>query len=149
MKVILTADVPKLGRKFDVKEVAGGFARNFLLPRKLVELATEAGLTSLEKRRQKVEALRVKKLEDLGVLLASLEGKRVTIVTKANEEGHLFAGIHKEEVQAVIFSELKIDAPLEAIHLEENIKELGEHEITLSVAEKEAKIVVVVERATN
>lgn len=149
MKVILTADIPKIGRKLDVKEVAGGFFRNFLFPRKLAEMATDANLATLEVRKTKVEAQRVKKLEELGAMLASLQGKQVSISAKANEEGHLFAGIRAPELKDAILKELNIDAPLEAIVLEQPIKALGEHEVTLEAAGKEAKLTIVVERSVE
>ena len=149
MKVILLSDIPKIGRKLEVKEVSGGYARNFLFPQRLAELATEGAMASLDVRHKKVEAERKQKLEELGSLFSSLDGKRINISAKANEEGHLFAGIHREEVQKAILDELKIDAPIESIQMERNIKELGEHEITLSAEGKEAKLLIVVERSAE
>jgi len=149
MKVILLNDIPKFGRKLEVKEVSGGYARNYLLPKKLAEYATDATMKTLEARQKKHEAHLTKKLEELGALFASLNGKKISVSVKANEEGHLFAGIRNSEIRELILRELKLDVPEDAIELEKPIKEVGEHEIVLKASGKEATIVIDVQRASE
>jgi len=146
MKVILLSDVVKVGKKLDIKEVAAGFARNFLFPKRLAELATKGAVETIENRRAKMEAVMKKKIEDLGTLFEGLEGKKISIVAKANEEGHLFAGIHKEDVKELLMKELAVDAPVGAINMERSIKELGEHEIILHSGDKKATLLLNIER---
>src|SRR3989344_2702155 len=98
MKVIFLHDVPRVGKKYDVKEVNDGYATNFLLPRKLAEAATSQALSNLEKRKKTIdierevqEALLVKNLE-------AIKGKTITITAKTDEKGHLFSKIHSKEI---------------------------------------------------
>ena len=98
MKVIFLHDVPRVGRKHDIKEINDGYALNFLIPRKLVERATEKAVQNLELRKKEIvverevqESLLIKNLEEL-------KGQTVTIFTKADEKGHLFKGVNKKEI---------------------------------------------------
>jgi large subunit ribosomal protein L9 len=126
MKIIFLKDVPGSGKRNDIKDVASGFAANYLIPNKLAVTATDIGMrrVELEKAQMMVEA----KLEKDLLLknLSSLNGSRVTILGKANEEGHLFAGIHKKEIRDQIKKELRIEIPEDSIELKEPIKTLGE-----------------------
>lgn len=138
MKILLLKDVPKVGRKYEVKEVADGFARNSLFPRKLAEPATretEARITKLKQSAAQAgevaQDLLVKNLE-------ALDGKTVTIRAKANEKGHLFQGIHKGEILNAIKKELGLNIREEALVLEKAIKEVGDKEI-LTATGKDAK----------
>ncbi len=140
MKVILLKDVAKIGKKYDVKDVADGYALNFLLPKSLAKTATDAALKS-------VEALKKIALDDMKVqedLLAKnlheVDGKTVEIKAKANEKGHLFAGIHKEELPKFIKESLGAEISVNFIELEKPIKEVGEIEITVKAHDKQAKI---------
>ncbi len=145
MKVILLNDVPRIGQKYDVKEVANGYGRNYLLPRGLAELATKkaiAGVATLITRHKEEKKVR----EDL--LLKNFEDlSNVTVVMqeKANDKGHLFAGIHKEEMIPVIKEQTHLDMDAEHIILAHPIKELGEHEIEVKVGDKTVTFKLTVE----
>ncbi len=145
MKVILLNDVPRVGQKYDVKEVANGYGRNFLLPRGLAEIATKkaiAGVATLITRHKEEKKVR----EDL--LLKNLEDlNNITVVMqeKANEKGHLFAGIHKEEMIPVIKEQTHLDMDADHINLEHPIKELGEHKIEVKVGDKTVTFKLTVE----
>jgi len=147
MKVLLLNDVPRVGQKYDVKEVANGYGRNYLLPRGLAEVATDKAIARVStlitkhKEEKKVqEDLLLKNLEDLN---------NVTVIMqeKANEKGHLFAGIHKEEMIPAIKEQTHLDMDTEHINLEHPIKELGEHKIEVKVGDKTATFKLVVEEA--
>jgi len=133
MKVILLKDVPKVGRKYEVKEVAAGYAANFLFPKKLAETATPAKIKNVAmKQKEREEEYRVQK--DLLIKnLKSLEHVHVEISAKANEQGHLFKGIRKEDVQKVLKEQAHINLPDDALTLQTPIKETGEHPITVSL----------------
>lgn len=145
MKIVLLKDVPKVGRKYDVKEVADGYARNFIIKNRLGELATPKLLARVghEKKRMEEE----KKLrEDLLLKnLEDLKGITITLHSKANEQGHLFAGIHKEQLIPALKEQAHLDVLAEHIILEKPIKELGEHEVKIFVQDKKASFQVVVE----
>ena len=146
MKVILLKDVPKVGRRYDIKDVADGYARNFIIKNKLGDMATpkliewaerEKGRLSQEKKLH--EDLLIKNLEDL-------KGVTITLRGKANEQGHLFAGIHKEQLISAIKEATRLEVSAEHIILEKPIKELGEHEVKIIVQDKKASFKVVVEQ---
>jgi len=146
MKVIFLQDIPRVGKKYDIKEVNDGYAMNFLLPKKLVEIATVKAIALLETRKKEIiierevqESLLLKNLQEI-------QGKAIIIKAKADEKGHLFSGIHKKE----IIKEMKIqhhaDISEEYIVLEKPIKEIGEHEIPISIKNKKSSFKLTVER---
>lgn len=138
MKVILVQDVPGLGGKWEIKNVKGGYLRNYLLPRKLVVLATSANLKEIELKK-KQEAQKKALEEDLfEKSLASLEGSTIVIEKKVNEKGHLFDGVDVKEIADFLKEKLKFEIPIECIKLEKTIKEVGKHKITVRRGDREA-----------
>ncbi len=129
MKIILLQDVPGLGRKYDVKDVRDGYARNFLIARKLAEPATNKKIEAIKIREKQVEQLKKIDKDILEKNLRALEGLRVSIKQKANEKGHLFAGIREEDISKILKEQKHIDIPADMINIAEPIKETGEHEI--------------------
>jgi large subunit ribosomal protein L9 len=145
MKVVFLKDVPKVGKKYDIKVVADGYAQNFLLPKKFAELATK----DTEKRVEKLKSVEAEmKKVDEAILIKNLKVLAETVVTvkeKANEQGHLFAAIHKEELAAKLKEASGLEFPPEYIDLDKPVKEVGEHEITVIVGEKKGKFKLIVE----
>ena len=146
MKVIFLQDVPKVGKRHDVKEINDGYAMNFLLPRKLAVAATPSAVADLEKRKKNIEIEREVQ-EDL--LLKSLEevkGKVITIKGKANEKGSLFKAIRKEEIVEEMKKQHHADIDAEFIVLEKPIKEIGEFEIPIEIKNKKSSFKLVIEK---
>lgn len=129
MQVILLQDVPKMGRKYDIKNVSSGYARNFLFPRGLAELATPDKVKLAEIIEKQAEQKRAVQSNILDKNIDSLEGLIIEIKEKANEKGHLFAGIHKKEISKILREKKHLDVPIEFIELDEPIKETGKHKI--------------------
>lgn len=144
MKVLFLKDVPKMGKKYEVKEVADGYARNFLLPRKMAEPATKE--TEQRVMKKKGEMAEMKKIDDDLLLrnLKALAGLRIVIEGKANEKGHLFAAIRKEEIISKIYEETRLHIPAEYISLEKPIKETGEHAISFMMGDKRGTFMVTI-----
>jgi large subunit ribosomal protein L9 len=138
MKVALTKDVVRLGKKNDVKTVSDGHALNLLIPQKLAEVATPAVLKRIELvKKQEVEEKKV--MEDLlSKNLHTIHDKVVEIEREANEKGSLFAGIHKEEIVKAVKEVIDVDLLPEFIVLDKPIKEVGEHKIDIKVHGKSA-----------
>ena len=145
MKVILLKDVQKLGRKFDIKNVSDGHAQNYLIPRGLVVPATEAAEKKISEDREKENAERKIQAELLMKSLGELKGVKVKISGKANDKGHLFAGIVKETLIAEIFKQTHLNLDPETVVLEKPIKEVGEHKVTISTLGKKTEITVMIE----
>ncbi|MEI8337871.1 MAG: 50S ribosomal protein L9 [bacterium] len=140
MKVILLKDIPKLGKKFDVKDVAEGHAINMLIPNGSVKHATPKALQEIEALKVEIAA-QLKIQEDLlSKTLHELEGKVVEIKVQANKQGHLFAGIHAPEIAEYIKKSTHAEILPEFINLEKPIKETGEHKIEVTASGKKAYI---------
>jgi large subunit ribosomal protein L9 len=130
MEIILREDVAKLGARGQVVKVAAGYARNFLLPKRLAVAATEANRKIVEQERQahlRREAKLVGEAQDLAKLLG---GVTVTIAQKAGESDQLFGSVTAKDIaEALEKQNFTIDR--RKIQLEEPIKQLGEHKITV------------------
>jgi len=131
MKVILTKPVEDLGVKGDVVDVSDGYARNYLVPKKLAVKASDGALKQAEAMRlSRIEA--EKKSLDAGRELGqALAGTRVVVAARAGDAGNLFGSIGAADVTEAIvkFTGVAIDKSIVAI--EEPIKEIGLHEVTL------------------
>lgn len=145
MKIILLKDVPKVGRKYDTKEVSEGYAANMLIPRGLAVAATPSALKSIGVEKAKEEGERKIHEELLIKNITGLDGATITIKEKANEKGHLFAGIHIPELLKEIEGQTRLQVNAEHILLDKPIKEVGEHTVNLKGAGKTAKLKVVIE----
>lgn len=146
MKVIFLQDVPRVGKKYDIKDVNDGYALNFLIPRKLAEMATSKTIIELEKRKKNIEIEKKVQTDLLIKNLEEIKGKIVVIKTKTDEKGHLFSGIKNKE----IIKEMKIqhhaDISEESIVLEKPIKQIGEFEIPISIQNKKSSFKLKVEK---
>lgn len=142
MKVILLTDISKVGKRFEVKDVSSGHATNFLIPRGLVVAATKEAVKRLEIEKKKAEGEKKVQEELLLKNLDNLEGKTFTIKEKVNEKGHLFAGLHKEDIVKLLKEQNRIELDPAMIVLKEPIKTAGEHSIEIKVADKSAKIIL-------
>jgi len=125
MEVILREEIDQLGRRGDVVNVAAGYARNYLLPKRLAVAATESNKKIVEQERQahlRRDAKETADASELGKLLASLD---VTIVQKAGENDQLFGSVTATDI-AVALEKQGYTIDRRKVHLEEPIKTLGE-----------------------
>lgn len=130
MKIILLQDVENLGKKYEVKEVKNGYARNFLLPQKLAKAATKKALQWLGDQK---EAINKEAEEDLKLaqeLASKLDGSEVAIAVKIGEEGQLFESINSQKISEKL-KDMGFEVKKSQIKLEEPIKELGEFPIKI------------------
>jgi large subunit ribosomal protein L9 len=144
MKVILLKDVENLGKKYEVKEVKDGFARNFLIPKKLVKIATKENLKWLEEKKKELEKVAEEELKTVQKLATELDGREIIIELKKGEKGQLFQSINasyiSKELQKIGFQIKK-----QQILLENKIKEPGEFPIKIKLPhnlEVEIKLIV-------
>ncbi len=142
MKIILLKDVEKLGNKDEVKEVADGYARNFLLPRKLVIAATEAALKEVESRKERQRELAEKELSGTQEMVKKLEGMEIEVQAKVDKNGNLYAGVGPQQIIKAL-NDKNFDVKKSRVRLEDQIKELGEKEVVVEFPHGlEAKIQV-------
>jgi large subunit ribosomal protein L9 len=144
MKIILLKDVAGVGRRYEAKNVSDGYALNFLIPKKLAEVATPAALGRAERMKREEGALRREHEDLLLQNLAALGEARVEVQGKANEKGHLFASIHAEAIVRELKKQTGIDVLPEFLVIEKPVKEVGEHTIPVKVQDKVAHLKVVV-----
>lgn len=147
MKVILLTDVPRVGRRYEVKELSPGYARNFIIKRKWGEIATPERITWAERERARNAGERALREDLLLRNFDRLAEGTLTIKEKANEHGHLFRGIGKDRIVSEIRAALRINIGEEHIDLPKPLKETGTHTIAISVHDRRATLSILVERA--
>jgi len=132
MEVILREDVDKLGNRGQTVEVAAGYARNFLLPKRMAVRATQANRKIVEQERQahvRREATERGAAEELAKLL---NGVSVTIAQKAGEMDQLFGSVTVKDIAEALEKE-NFTIERRKIHLDEPIKQLGEHPVVVKL----------------
>ena len=142
MEVILREDIDKLGSRGQLVKVAPGYARNFLLPRKLAVAANESNKKIVEQERQahlRREAKEMAGAAELGKMMASVE---VTFAQKAGENDQLFGSVTASDI-AVGLEKLGYTIDRRKVHLEEPIKTLGDFKVTVRL-HKEVSIEIAV-----
>lgn len=132
MKVILKSDVKKLGSKGDIVKVSDGYARNFLMPKKLAEEATKSNLNELKHKEKVQEKKYQENLAEAEELASKLEEKDFVISVKAGENGRLFGSVTTKDIAKAVKKEgFKIDK--RKIDLSDHIKSLGVHKVNVKI----------------
>jgi large subunit ribosomal protein L9 len=144
MKIILIKDVPKVGKKYEEKDVAQGFALNSLIPRGLAVPATPENSKRMKLEQQRIAGEK-KVHDDLALKnFAALCDKEITLTLPANEKGHLFAGIHISEIIPEFKKQLNVDIAAEAFGSIKPLKEVGTHKLAFTVLGKKGSCGVVI-----
>ena len=130
MKVILIKDVENLGNAGNVKEIADGYARNFLIPGGYVEVATKSAVERAEKIKIKKENVAEEDLKSIEEMAEKLNGVSIVIKAKADDSGKLYAAIKPKEISKSLNNKgFKINE--DKIVIEEAIKEIGDCEVII------------------
>lgn len=145
MKVILLADVPNVGKKYDIAEVKPGFARNYLFARGLGEAVTKASAKRVAELTKKREAEKARQSELLEKAFAGVSGAQIVLKRNATEEGSLYAGVTREELADELSKILGAAIEADHIDLSKPIKTLGEHSVHAALGDKKAVFKVTVE----
>lgn len=145
MKVILIKDIENLGNAGDVKEVANGYARNFLIPGGYIEVATKSAVERAEKIKIEKEKVAKEGLKGIEEIAEKLESVSITIKAKADDSGKLYAAIKSKEIfKSLNDKGFKISE--DKIVIEKPIKELGDYEVIINLDHGlEVRIGVVIE----
>ena len=144
MKVILLENVDKIGKKFEVKNVSDGYARNFLFPKNLAKPATPEALKWLEMQEEINRKKAEENLKEAEKAASSIDGAEVSIFVKVGDEGQLFESINTKKIAEKI-KEMGIEVKKNQIELENPIKETGEYPAKIKFdhnLEAEIKIIV-------
>jgi len=134
MKVILIQDVDNLGKIGDSVNVKNGYARNFLIPNKLALFANDQNMKSIESMLKQQELKNAKERSNLESLVKVLDKVTLKFELKAGEEGKLFGSVTSQMISDELAKQdLNIDK--KEIILEEPIKELGKHKVSINLGE--------------
>jgi len=148
MRVILLQDIENIGKKYDIKEVADGYARNFLIPKSLAKPATEEALLWLETQKE-IEAKKAEEdLKKVQEIASAIDDQEVIIPVKVGEDGQFFESINVQKIFEKL-KELGFNVKKTQIELPESIKELGEFPVKIKFEhnlEAEIKVIVVEEK---
>ena len=147
MKVVLLKDVPKLGKKSDVKTVSPGYAKNFLLPRGLAMVLTSAVEVDLSAQSEAKKRQAEKELLDAENMAQKLEGLEIEIPMKVSKEGIGYAALSSQKI-ADTLSGIGFKIAKSQIKIKNPIKKLGDSMVIISLPhglEAEVKVIVVTE----
>jgi large subunit ribosomal protein L9 len=136
MKVILIKDEINLGKQGDLVEINDGYARNYVLPRKIALEATPANLNELKLQKERQAQKEKKILETAQETGKQLENHAVTITMKSGEGGKVFGSISTKEIAEAYKTQHNIDVDKKKIQLAENIKTYGNHEVMIKLHPK-------------
>src|SRR6516165_5319698 len=145
MQLVLTEDVPNLGRQGDVVEVKAGYGRNYLLPNGLATIPSEHNLRLLERYKERVQQAREARIADLRVFAVQLQLTPNTHAGNANEEGYLYGSVGAPEISKGLKA-MNLNVEPEMVRLEGPIKECALFAVKLHLGydiETEVKVLVV------
>ena len=148
MKIILLEDIEKLGKKFDIKEVADGYALNFLIPKGMVKKATKETLNWLKVQKENLAKKSEDELKKTQDFASSIDGQEIMLPVKIGEEGQLFESITSQKIVEKL-KELGFEVKKTQIDLVEPIKEMGEFPVKIKFEhnlEAEIKLIITEEK---
>jgi large subunit ribosomal protein L9 len=144
MKIILLKDVENIGKKYDIKEVKNGYARNFLMQKGLAKPATKEATAWVEMQKEIETKKSEEDLKKIQEKASSMDGQEVVICVKVGDENQLFESVNAQKISEKM-KEIGFDVKKNQIILENPIKELGEYPVKLKFEHNlEAEITVIV-----
>lgn len=148
MKVILLQDIENVGKKYEVKIVADGYAKNFLFPKKMAQMATTNALAWAETQRE-IHAKAIEKdLQEIQGKASALDGQEITMHVKVGDQNQLFESVMAQKITERL-KEAGFDIDKKQINLKDPIKELGDYEVKVEFPhnlEAEIKLTVAAEQ---
>jgi len=129
MRVILTEEVPNVGMPGELVDVAAGYARNYLLPRKLAIAATKGSVKALDHHRRGIESHQKKRAQSAAAVGERVSATPITISAKAGETGRLYGSITSAAIAEEVHRTLGLELDKRKIEIPEPIKVLGDHEV--------------------
>ncbi len=146
MKIILLEDVKSVGKKGDLVELKEGYARNFIIPKKLGVEATDANMNTLKLQKRNEEKVAKEQLEAAQAMAAEIEKMTVKLELKAGEGGKIFGSISSKEIAKAVTDQYGKEIDKKKLQLADTIKTVGMHEVTVKLHPKvSAKLKVQVE----
>lgn len=136
MKVVFLKDVPRVAKAGEIKEVASGYGRNFLIPRELAMLASPQAISLAEAQRRVKARQQAESEAELVELARDLEGKEITLEARVGAQEHLYGSITNADIAAELESSAGLVVDKRKIELAEPIRELGSYEVAVRLAKE-------------
>jgi large subunit ribosomal protein L9 len=133
MRVLLTKDVENLGKAGDVREVADGFGRNFLLRRNLAVSAGRGAEAEAKRLRDAADKKESKELKEAQAMAEEIDNKTVVVRLKVGAEEKAFGAITNQDIAGALKAQHRVEVDRHKIDLKEPIKTLGEHQVSLKL----------------
>ncbi|MHC4130849.1 MAG: 50S ribosomal protein L9 [Planctomycetota bacterium] len=134
MKVLLCEDVKELGWLGDVVDVKDGYARNYLLPKGIAKKASASNVKAIAKEKEKRAETRIAEQKRFEAAAEKVQGAEAVIAARANEQGHLFGSVGPKEIAENLRAQ-GFEVADEIVKLQENIKQVGTHQVNLRFSE--------------
>ncbi|MBR1852972.1 MAG: 50S ribosomal protein L9 [Lachnospiraceae bacterium] len=148
MKIILLQDEKKLGKKGDIIEASDGYARNYILPKKIGVEATAKNMNDLKLHKANDAKVAKEQLEAAQALGKELESKQVVVTIKVGEGGKTFGSVSSKEIAAALKEQHKLDIDKKKIQMPEALKAIGSYEVGVKLhPQVNAKLTVKVTEA--
>lgn len=136
MKVILLSDIPKIGKKYDIKEFADGYARNVLISKGLAELATPNAIMMVENKKKSMQKKHDEEMSIFREMVNTINKENISISVKANEKGHLFSSVTPKDIAKAIKEKTGSILDDHMISITNPIKEIGIHSFKIKKSEE-------------
>ena len=147
MKIILTQDVPKLGKKSEVKNVSPGYAKNFLFPKGFARVLTSTAVLELEQKSEAERMVAEKELIKSQAMAAKMDGLEIEVMVKISKDGAAYAAVTAAKI-AETLKVLGYNVSKDQVEIKTPIKKIGDYMVTINLAhglEVEIKVIVVPE----
>ncbi len=148
MKIILLQDVKSLGKKGDIVNASDGYARNYILPKKLGVEANPKTMNELKQQQAHDQKVKQQILEEAQALAARIEAGEIVLAVKTGEGGKVFGSVSSKEIAGAVATQMGIEIDKKKLQISEPIKTVGVHIVQIKVHPKvTAKLTVKVEEA--
>lgn len=142
MEVILLQDVPKIGSRGEIKKIADGYARNYLLPKGLAAKVTEALRADFAKQTKEAEKKKIQLKKDEEQLISQIKKKHLLFEESASNAGRLFKGINAAHIAEKVKEVLGLTIGMNSIQLTKPIKEVGDHIVPITINNKQYSLLL-------
>lgn len=142
MEIILLKEVKNIGSRGEIKNVADGFACNYLIPQKFAIIATKQAKEEMDKHQKSSKVKQQKAAKKKDDLFEKLKNQKLTFRAKANEEGKLFAAVTKENIIEKIYQDYHFKLSEKSIVLEQPLKHVGQNSVLIKIKSQELPLLL-------
>ena len=131
MKVIFIEDVPNVGRAGEIIDVADGYGRNYLIPKKLAAIASESAIGDARAQMERRVREKAKTESELRQLAAQIDGKEVVVMAKTGGKDKLYGSVTSEDIAFALLEALDVTVDKRKIEMSESIRQVGSYDVTI------------------